>query len=356
MVGDPGAAIISDVDAFGVRGFDAAGALGSMAHDASVRCHTVAGDYTEREGLAAYLRLGYVPHELNTDVTRHTFGQRDHAWGSAATTLEDALADFAIGRMAARHHRAGIAATMGRRASNWRTLLDHATGYVEPRLASGAFLPGFTPTAGDGFVEGDGAQYTWFVPQDPAGLIAALGGPAVVSRRLDAFFAELNAGPNSPHAFLGNEPTLDAPWLYEWLGEPGRTTDVLRRALLGLYRPTAPGMPGNDDGGEMSAWWVLAALGVYPAVPGTDLLALSGPLFPSATLQLAHGRLTLNAVGASRSDRYIVSARRDGQPLRRSWIRFAQVARGDHELDFRLSATPGTDWGTRPSSRPPSGG
>jgi predicted alpha-1,2-mannosidase len=355
MVGDPSAAIISDVDAFGARGFDAASALSAMTRGASTPCHTVAGDYTEREGLEPYLRLGYVPYELNTDVTGHTVGRRDHAWGSAATTLEYALADFAIGRMAARHNRATVAAAFGRRAANWRKLFDPATRYIEPRLASGAFLPDFKPTGIDGFVEGDGAQYRWFVPQDPAGLIAKLGGARAASSRLGDFFAQLNAGPSSPHAFLGNEPTLDTPWLYEWLGEPGRTTDILRRALLGLYRPTPAGMPGNDDGGEMSAWWVLAALGIYPAVPGTDLLALSGPLFPSATLELAHGRLTLSANGASSTERYIASARRDGRTLRRSWIRFAQVARGNHEIRLRMSSRPGRDWGTAPSSRPPSG-
>ena len=356
MVGDPSAAIISDVDAFGGQGFDAAGALATMTRDASVPCHTVAGDYTEREGLEAYLRLGYIPYELNTDVTGHTFGLRDHAWGSAATTLEDELADSAIGAMAARHHQAGVAAAFGRRAANWRKLFDPATGYIEPRLASGAFAPTFTPTGMSGFVEGDGEQYTWFVPQDPAGLIAELGGAATASRRLGVFFKHLNAGPSSPYAFLGNEPTLGTPWLYEWLGQPARTTDVLRRALLGLYRPTPAGMPGNDDGGEMSSWWVLAALGVYPAVAGTDLLALSGPLFPHAAVQLAHGRLTLSAGGASSAERYIGSARRDGRRLDRSWIRFAQIARGDHELRFAMSSRPGRDWGSAPSSRPPSGG
>ena len=132
------------------------------------------------------MRLGYVPHERNVDVIAATF-QPEAVWGSAATTLEYAVADFAIARMAGAVCDRGTARAFMRRSGTWRDLFDPSSGYVQPRLANGAFKP--VGAAGEeGFVEGNAAQYTLFVPQDPAGLFEALGGPAAAERRLDEFF------------------------------------------------------------------------------------------------------------------------------------------------------------------------
>jgi putative alpha-1,2-mannosidase len=123
--------------------------------------------------------------------------------------------------------------------------------------------------------------------------------------------------------------------------------------MTALYSPRPDGMPGNDDAGTMSAWWVLAALGLYPAVPGEDLLALHGPLFRSATLRLAGGRtLRISAPAAARERPYVRGLRVDGRPSRRSWLRFAEIARGAR-LDFDLSESPSRSWAPAP---PPSFG
>ena len=174
-----------------------------------------------------------------------------------------------------------------------------------------------------------------------------MGGDATAARRLDRFFQKLNAGPDAPYAYLGNEPTLGVPWLYDWLGRPARTTDVVHRALLDLYAPTPNGMPGNDDGGAMSAWWVLGAIGLYPAVPGSDLLALNGPLFPHATISLPSGRLQIDADGVGNRSRYIQSARLDGIALDRSWLNFSSISRGRHRLLLRMGANSRSRWATR---------
>ena len=126
-----------------------------------------------------------------------------------------------------------------------------------------------------------------------------MGGPAVARARLERFFTALNSGPSLPDAYLGNEPTLGTPWLFDWLGRPDLASAVVRRALLGLYSLTPGGMPGNDDGGTMSAWWVFGAIGLYPAVPGSDTLAVSAPLFGDAVVRLPAGRLEIRAVGLS---------------------------------------------------------
>ncbi len=345
MTGDPSDPMIASIYAFGARAFDAPTALGWMVAGATHPCHTQNGDYTEREVLEDYLRLGYIPQEEDTDAVGHTLGSRQLAWGAAATTLEDALADSAVSGLARRLSRPAIAARFARRGENWQRLFDPRSGYVRPRLRSGAWLAPFAATGQTGFVEGNAVQYTWLVPQDPERLFALMGGAGVARRRLDRFFAALNAGPDRPYAYLGNEPTLATPWLYDWLGEPARATAVIRRALLGLYSPTPGGMPGNDDGGTMSAWWVLGALGLYPAVPGSDLLAINAPLFGRAIVTLPCGRLVIDAPGTSPGRPYIQDATLDGRPLRHSRIHFDPLITGVHRLKYSMGANARSAWG-----------
>jgi predicted alpha-1,2-mannosidase len=353
MVGDPSAPILASTYALGARGFDARAALRHLLRGATRPCHTANGDYTEREALAEYRRLGYVPQDLNVDVVAHTLTERARPWGAAATTLEYAVADFAVARLARALGEPG-AARVAEGARSWRRLVNPASRTIEPRLAGGGFMPGFDPASGLGYVEGSGAQYAWLVPHDPAGLFASMGGARAARARLDRLFLRLNAGPRSIHAFLGNEPGLGTPWLYDWLGRPDRTQRVVRRALLRLYAPTPGGMPGNDDGGTMSAWWAFGALGMYPAVPGTDVLALGSPLFPRVSVRIPGGTLRLYAPPAARGRPYVRGLRVDGRPWPRPWLRFGRLARGA-VLRWDLAATPG-GWGRSPRLRPPSFG
>jgi predicted alpha-1,2-mannosidase len=265
--------------------------------------------------------------------------------------LEYSSADFAIAQQADRLGDADTAQRFLGRSGNWHNLFNPATGYIQQRSATGVFAPDYDPASGDGFVEGSGGQYTWAVPHDVAGLIAATGGPEATTKRLDAFFGELNAGPASNHAYLGNEPTLGTPWLYAWLGQPHRTQRIVRDALLTLYDASPTGYPGNDDLGTMSAWYVLASLGLYPAVPGTDVLTLNTPLFPHARLQLAGGVLDITAPGASDHTAYVDRAWLDGECRSRPWLRWSELA-GGGTLDYRVATTPNKAWGA--DAAPPS--
>jgi predicted alpha-1,2-mannosidase len=175
QVGDPSDPILAGIYAFGARGFDTRSALAAMVTGATASCHTDNGDYTEREGLQDYRRLGYVPQELNTDVTGHAFSERNHAWGAAATTLEYAIADNSVAILAANLGERTVARQFRRRAENWSHLFDRASGYIRPRYRSGQWLAPSSPTSMTGFVEGDGAQYTWLVPEDPARLFRLMG-------------------------------------------------------------------------------------------------------------------------------------------------------------------------------------
>ncbi|HET7309741.1 MAG TPA: GH92 family glycosyl hydrolase [Mycobacteriales bacterium] len=355
MTGDPADPAIASTWALGARHFDVKAALAAMVHGATTYGADAQQRYVERPGLVEYANRGYVPAE-----EEHHLGGiaavADPAavWGPASTTLEYATADFAVGALArAACRQTATTRQLLDRSASWRTLFDPATGYVEPRSASGAFLPTFSPTSGDGFVEGDAAQYTFAVPHDPAALVSALGGRVRASARLDRFFTKLNDGPTSPYAFLGNEPNLHVPYLYDWTGQPWRTQQIVRRAMLSLYSPGPGGMPGNDDLGTMSAWWVFSALGLYPVQPATDVLAVGAPLFPHAVVHLAHGDLRIDAAGAPRAG-YVGGLALDGRPVAGPWVHAGALLRGA-TLRFSMSRRPVTGWGSDPSDAPPSG-
>ncbi|HET7573628.1 MAG TPA: GH92 family glycosyl hydrolase, partial [Solirubrobacterales bacterium] len=345
MVGDPAAPALAAAAAFGAR-FDRRAALAAMVRGASEPCRSDNGEYLERQGLADYLRLGYVPFDSDTNTrnANSLYGSPDAVWGSAATTLEYAIADSAIARLASRLGDRATYRAFASRGANWKRLFNPATRAIEPRFADGSFPDPYDPLSGGGFVEGNSAQYTWLVPQDPAGLFAAMGGRSAAAARLGRFLRALNAGPggtHTDHALLGNEPTLHTPWLFDWLGMPYRTQEAVRRGLS-LYGPTPAGYPGNDDLGTLSAWYVLGALGLYPGVPGSDLLALSSPLFGRAELRLPHHRRAV--VSAAGRGIYVQSLRLGGRRHDRPWTTYGALARGA-DLSFRLGRRPDRRWG-----------
>jgi predicted alpha-1,2-mannosidase len=355
MVGDPADLLIAGAHAYGARNFDAHEALRAMVEGATKPGVSPNAGYVQRAGLDDYLRLGYVGYERNTS----TIGQAADpslVWGTTSTTLEYALADFGIARLASAIGDDATCQKFAKRAGNWRNVFDPVSGLMRPRRAQdGSFVRDAPATTENGFVEGSAAQYTWFVPQDMAGLVERLGGRAEARRRLDAFFEKLNDGPGSEHAYLGNEPTLQTPYIYDWLGAPARGAAAVRGALLHLYRPTPDGYPGNDDLGSMSAWWVFGALGLYPTVPGTGVLTLGSPLFPHAKIKLAHGTLDISAPRAAAGRPYVRRAWIGNRRLRRTWVSWDSIAKG-RELRFELSGDPKQTWATGAGGAPPSFG
>ena len=356
MVGDPAPLLIAGAWAFGARRFDKDAAFASMTRAAAdvhpgpfvYPSHAMPvngdtwGEFVRRPGLSEYLALGYVP-----------FDQRaGFIWGPAATTLEYALADFAIGRFARATGRAAQGRPFARRSASWRRLFNPATGYLEPRLANGAFPTPYSHLLENGFVEGNATQYTWFVPHDVAGLARLLGGERATIARLDRFHADLDASHLAPHAWLGNEPSFGTPWLYNWLGAPWRTQSVVRRAVNTLFRPLPAGLPGDDDLGALSAWYVWSALGLYPAIPGVGGLAIGSPLFPSVTIRSGLGTLRIHAPAASAARPYVGSLRLDGRSYDRAWLPVTRL-RGDRRLEFDLGSVP-RPWGASAGARPPS--
>ena len=376
MVGDSADPLIASAAAFGATAFDRGAALAAMLRGADGECRSANGEYLERQGLAPYLTHGYVPFDLDTNVrnANSIYGSPDDVWGSAATSLEYTVDDFAIAQFAAR--ALGDSGTYQRfmqRSGNWRKLFDRHSKMIEPRYENGAFPAHYDNLGGGGFVEGDSAQYTWAVPHDPAGLFHMMGGGANAAGRLGRFLRKLNAGPggtHADHALLGNEPTLHVPWLYDWLRRPYDTQAAVWRGLR-LYSPSPSGYPGNDDLGTLSAWYVFGALGLYPEVPGVGVLAIGSPLFGHASIALAHGRrLTISA--AARETRgqgkkkhtvalspsrapYISGLRINGHRASQPWTTWCALSRGAN-LAFELTPRPNRKWGSSAAAVPPSFG
>ncbi|MEU5693671.1 GH92 family glycosyl hydrolase [Actinosynnema sp. NPDC020468] len=334
MVGDPYHVMVSSAYAFGARDFDASKALLLMLRGATQKTQ----GYEERPGLAEYQSLGYVP-----------VGTQD-VWGAPATTLEYTTADFAIAQLARRLGDGPSWQTFMKRAQYWQNVVNPATGYTQARAKDGSYVEPFSPGSPENWVEGNAAQYTWMVPYNPRGLFTALGGDAKVRDRLDFFFRKLNAGPGEPHAFLGNEPVMHVPWLYNWAGAPARTQALVRKAVDELFGPGPEGLTGNDDLGQMSSWYVWAALGVYPAIPGRAELVVNSPLFSSVTVTRPDGKTLV--FKTSGEGAYVAGLSLNGRAQTRTWLPESFVANGG-TVEFALSPTP-TAWGTGTSDAPPS--
>ncbi|MBA3459844.1 MAG: glycoside hydrolase family 92 protein, partial [Deltaproteobacteria bacterium] len=315
MIGDPGALIVANAYAFGARGFDARAAL-DLATKPSARCNR----WVIRPFQSLSDRHGYVPNDPKI-------------WGSAAITLEYAVADAALSQLARALGLPDRADALARRSERWKNLFDPSTGYIRPRNANGSWKTPFKPTHQRGFIEGNAAQYTFFVPHDPAGLATALGGAAIAIARLDALFLQLNAGLSLPHFYIGNEPQFATPFLYSRLGAPEKTQAVVHQILTRVFTDLPSGLPGNDDLGATSSWYVWAALGLYPDLPGQPDLALASPLFPTARVHLRDGSiLTIEGPGTAPPFQRVEL---DGIAIDPSSIPLPRLLGGNHRLTFR---------------------
>jgi predicted alpha-1,2-mannosidase len=347
MGGDSIDPVIAGAYAFGARDFDAHGALAAMVRGASqVNLPREDGWYVERPELREYLARGYIANTHTTSVSPVPNG--------ASETLEYALDDFSIARLANALGDARTDRRFMQRSSNWANLFDTATGLVAPRDAEGAFMQTpITDSGQSGFQEGNAAQYTWMVPQDLRDLVAAMGGTAAAQDRLDTFFTQLDAGQNEPYAWLGNEPSLGSPWVYLSAGAPWRTQALVRQALLSLYGNSPTGLPGNDDLGEMSAWYVWSAIGLYPQNPAVRALDVGSPLFTHVAISSPHGpTITIDAPNAADNAPYVQSLAIDGHATQNPW--FALPMHGTLSLAFSLGRTPNEQWGSAPANAPPS--
>ncbi|MFJ8795575.1 GH92 family glycosyl hydrolase [Streptomyces sp. NPDC102462] len=355
MNGDPSPTALAGIRAFGGTDFDLRGALDSLVKAATVPTAqdlSAAGkpvlSVGQRPSLDKYLALHYMPSVSN-------------AWGGAAETLEMSTADFSLSQLAAAAGRKDTAAAFAGRAQWWQNnfniAADPTGGYIANRKADGSWVTGFTPSTGNGFVEGTAAQYTWMVQHNPAGLFAAMGGTDAALARLDDFFHDADGGwaftgSGGAKSELDNEPSINVPYLYTYAGAPYKTQETVRAAMRQLWTTEPGGIPGNDDLGAMSAWYVFSALGMYPQVPSRAELVLASPLFERIEIDRPHGNdISVRAAGAAADAPYVRSLKVDGRTSDRAWLP-ASFVRDGGRLDYTLSGTPDRAWGT--GQAPPS--
>ena len=341
MTGYHAVAVIADAYIKGVRGFDANAALKAMVSTATY------GDYGD---LADYMKLGYVPIDKETEA--------------GSKTQEYAYDDWTIAQMAKAMGRKGIYATFEKRSANWRNVWDPKTRFMRARLSNGQFRTPFDPTSaayGSDYTEGNAWQYSWYVPQDVPGLIAAYGGDAKFVGRLDQLFdakvdpavfknVEDITGLIGWYAH-GNEPSHHIAYLYDYAGAPWKTQQRLKQIMDTQYGITPDGLAGNDDLGQMSAWYIFTALGFYPVTPASDVYAIGRPFVPRAVLHLENGRtFTIVADHLDGAHPYVGAVFLDGKPLARPFLHHGEILAGG-ELRFVMQAEPNKHWDTATGAR-----
>jgi len=331
----------------GIRDFDAERAWLAIKHDLTTQGTPVAnGGYAGNRNLAVYLEHGFVPEES----------------GPTSNTFEYAYDDWAAAQFARALGKTEDYREFLRRSGNWRNSIDPDLKYARRRHADGHWVEPFDlhhsgtegGWNGPGFVEGNAWIYTWFVPQDPSGLIALLGRDEF-NRRLEEGFAK-------GYTDLGNETNLHAPFLFNYSGRPWLTQKYVRQALHDLFNSSPLGgwLRGEEDEGQLSALYVLWAMGIFEMDGGCSIKPyydLSSPLFDRIVIHLDpqyyNGReFVIEAHHNSPANVYIQSARLNGHPLSRAWIYHSEIVAGG-KLEFELGPKPNHEWGTRPEDAPP---
>lgn len=328
MSGYHSVSVIADAIIKGVYKGDAGKALDACVMTANHRSYEGIGDYIDR---------GYIPAE--------------RSGVSVSNTLEYAYDDWCIAQIAKKLGRQDVYDTFIKKSGNWANNFDSAIGFMRPRMANGSFKSDFDvlSTHGQGFIEGNTWNYSFFVPHDPPALIEKMGGAKKVGLRLDSLFTM-----HLPDKFFadteditregiiggyvhGNEPAHHVAYLYNWIGQPWKTQERVRMILKMQYKPTPDGLGGNDDCGQMSAWYMFSSLGFYPVSPGSDEYALGSPSVKNAVLHLENGKkFTVEAVNQSDKNVYVKQVLLNGKVVSGHSIKHSDIVTGG-TLKFLMS-------------------
>ena len=330
MIGYHAVSVIADAYLKGIRGYDADKALEAMIRSSNIN----------KKGSDYYTAQGYIPSNIKRE--------------SVSCTLEYAYDDWAIARMAQAMGRDDVFGEYARRALNYVNVFDGSICFFRGRQSDGNWSAPFEEFAtGRDYTEATPWHYRFFVPHDVNGLIQLFGSRETFIREMDRLF-KLDVsdvtGLMGQYAH-GNEPSHHMAYLYNYVGQPWKTQELTRRLLHEMYAPTPEGIIGNEDCGQMSAWYVFSSLGFYPVCPGSNEFALTAPQFPKAVVRLANGRtLTVTADNPRRSV-YIASVTLDGKPIDRNYITYDELMQGG-ELHFALRPRPDYERGTDDAAAP----
>jgi len=331
MIGYHSVSVIADAIVKGNADFDMEHALEAMVQTAKT------GYY---DGLQYYMDMGYVPEDKNG--------------ASVSKTLEYAYDDWAIAQAAQKLGRTDIYDEFMKRSENYKNVYDAASGFMRPRLNDGSFKKEFDAldTHGQGFIEGNAWNYSLYVPHDPASMIKLMGGKERFAQRLDSLFSmELpdkyfeNTEDISREGIIGNyvhgnEPSHHVAYLYNWTDTPWKSQDKIRMILKDQYQTGPDGLGGNDDFGQMSAWYIFSSFGFYPVAPGSTEYALGSPALDEATINLENGKtFTIIAEDQSDTNVFVEKVELNGKALTRPFIDHSDLLKGG-ELRFYMSNKP----------------
>jgi predicted alpha-1,2-mannosidase len=341
MVGYSAVPVIADAYLKGFDGFDPNLALEAM------KASSTRDDY----GMNYVKQQGYIPADKERE--------------SVSKALEYAVDDWCIARMAAKMGRTEDEQYYTQRAHLYTRYFDSSTKFMRPVLASGSFREPFDPFQsihewGD-YTEGNAWQYTWLVPQDVESLIRMIGGDKAFVTKLDSLFVVSHSMGSEASPDIsglvgmyaqGNEPNHHIPYLYDFAGYPWKTAEKISQITREFYTATNDGLCGNDDAGQMSAWYVMSSLGFYPVNPANGVFVFGTPLVRKAVLQVGEGRnFTMETVNFGPKNIYIQRATLDGVPYRKSFIEFQQIKAGS-TLRFYMGDKPNPIFGAAPADRP----
>ncbi len=292
-----------------------------------------------RRALEPYLKYGYIPLEEEVKESFHTNEQ-------VSRTLEYAFDDFALSQIAQKMGDKKHFKLLRERALNYRKVYSQKDSTVRGRYADGTFIDDFDKYIRQPYItEGTPYQYTWFVPHDVQGLMDLMGGQKAFNDNLDRFHAK-------GQYWHGNEPGHQIPFLYNYSGEPWKTQEVVKQIMQTEYSNDIGGLSGNDDAGQMSAWYVFAAMGFYPVAPSVPEYVISGPHFDRISIDLENGKtLIINAKGASSGHNYIQQVRINGSPYNKTFLSHYDFLKGG-VIDFEMGPAPNKTWGSKYKSRP----
>lgn len=322
MVANHGVSVVAEAYAKGFRGFDAERAFNAIKQTQTVS-HPLKSNWEN------YMKYGYFP----TDLTEAE---------SVSSTLESVYDDYAAADMAKRMGKTEDAAYFARRADFYKNLFDSSTQFMRPKKSDGTWKSPFNPSqighaesVGGDYTEGNAWQYTWHVQHDVPGLIALFGGEEPFLNKLDSLFTlKLETTQADVTGLIGqyahgNEPSHHVTYLYALAGRPERTQELIREIFDTQYSPKPNGLCGNDDCGQMSAWYMFSAMGFYPVNPVSGEYVFGAPQLPEFVLHLADGKtFTIKAEGLSEANKYVKSITLNGEPYTKNFISHADIVKG----------------------------
>lgn len=333
MIGYHSVSVIADAIIKGNTGFDQERALEAMVQTARTAYF---------DGLKYYMEMGYVPE--------------DRSGASVSKTLEYAYDDWAIAQVAKKLGKEDIYQEFSKRAQNYKNVFDSQSGFMRPKLYNGSFKKEFDPlnTHGQGFIEGNAWNYSLYVPHDPANMIEMMGGKAQFVQHLDSLFAMELPDKYFEHTedisregiignyVHGNEPSHHVAYLYNWTDSPWKSQDKIRMILKDQYQNGADGLGGNDDFGQMSAWYIFSTLGFYPVAPGSNEYAIGSPAIHRASIKVGGGKV-FNVIAENQSDAnvFVEKVMLNGKDLKTPYIKHSDIMEGG-ELVFFMANKPNT--------------